>query len=289
MQAPSEAKMLRIFVGESARSGQQPLYKAIVLKARDFGFVGATVLRGPMGFGHSHHLHTQNILELSGDLPLVVENAFLPELDGMMTKGFVVVADVRTLRYGGQPLCYSSWLPREQVQAMNAIEILKTEWPFFTQAPLLSITFCTTFLGIGFVVSQWLSRRKISLARGECDALQKQLAYETVGKARVEIAISKPKTNATVPLKAFVTGVIDPPGHPVQVLIFSGDGMWHPQTALTPEGREWGQECWFGNANTSPGRDFTIIAVDGMTPFVNPAPNLPERLAKSQAVKVRRS
>jgi PII-like signaling protein len=110
MQAPSEAKLLRIFIGESAKSGHRPLYEAIVLKARDAGLAGATVLRGPMGFGHSLRLHSQNILELSGDLPFVVEivdseekiNAFLPVLDAMMAsaKGLVTLENVQVLLYG---------------------------------------------------------------------------------------------------------------------------------------------------------------------------------------------
>ncbi len=110
MQAPSEAKLLRIFIGESARSDHRPLYEAIVLNARDAGLAGATVLRGPMGFGHSHRLHSQNILELSGDLPLVVEivdseekiNAFLPVLDALMakSKGLITLEKVQVLQYG---------------------------------------------------------------------------------------------------------------------------------------------------------------------------------------------
>jgi PII-like signaling protein len=110
MQMPSEAKLLRIFVGERSRSDHRPLYEAIVLKARDFGLAGATVLRGPMGFGHSHHLHTQQILELSDDLPFVIEivdseeriNAFLPVLDTIMThsKGLITLEKVQVLQYG---------------------------------------------------------------------------------------------------------------------------------------------------------------------------------------------
>ena len=110
MQAPTEAKLLRVFIGESAKSDHRPLYEAIVLAARAASLAGATVLRGPMGFGHSHHLHSQNILELSGDLPLVVEivdteekiNAFLPVLDAMLVKaeGLVTLEKVQVLRYG---------------------------------------------------------------------------------------------------------------------------------------------------------------------------------------------
>ena len=99
--------MLRIFVGESDKVGHRPLYEVIVLKAREAGLAGATVLRGVMGFGKNSILHTAKILRLSEDLPMVVEivdslekvEAFLPELDGMMTDGLVTLEQVRVLRY----------------------------------------------------------------------------------------------------------------------------------------------------------------------------------------------
>ncbi len=89
MHLPEDAVLLRIFIGESDRYQHQPLYQAIVLKARELELAGATVLRGPMGFGKSSHLHTAKILRLSMDLPIVIEivdteekvNAFLPVLD----------------------------------------------------------------------------------------------------------------------------------------------------------------------------------------------------------------
>ena len=92
MQIPQDAVLLRVFFGENDRFAHQPLYEAIVLKAREMHLAGATVLRGPMGFGHSSRLHTAKILRLSFDLPIVVEivdteakiNGFLPVLDGMM-------------------------------------------------------------------------------------------------------------------------------------------------------------------------------------------------------------
>src|SRR5256885_3267633 len=92
MQIPQDAVLLRIFLGESDRWHHQPLYEAIVLKAREMHLAGATVLRGPMGFGKSSRLHTAKILRLSMDLPLVIEivdseqkiNEFLPVLDQMM-------------------------------------------------------------------------------------------------------------------------------------------------------------------------------------------------------------
>jgi PII-like signaling protein len=100
---------LRIFIGEDDKAGHRPLYEAHVLKAREMHLAGATVLRGPMGFGHSSILHTTKILRLSQDLPLVIEivdsadkiNAFLPLLDGMMTGGLVTLEPVRVIHYRG--------------------------------------------------------------------------------------------------------------------------------------------------------------------------------------------
>jgi PII-like signaling protein len=108
MQIPKQATLLRVFVGEDDRHGHQPLYQAIVLKAREMHLAGATVLRGPMGYGHSSRLHTAKILRLSEDLPVVVEivdseeriNAFLPVLDGMMTSGLITLERVAVLQYG---------------------------------------------------------------------------------------------------------------------------------------------------------------------------------------------
>ena len=108
MHLPHEAMLLRIFLGESDRWDHKPLYEAIVLKAREMHLAGATVLRGPMGFGHSSHLHTAKILRLSEDLPLVIEivdseekiNDFLPALDAMMGSGLVTLEKVKVLRYG---------------------------------------------------------------------------------------------------------------------------------------------------------------------------------------------
>jgi PII-like signaling protein len=73
MQIPHDSVLLRIFIGESDRWHHQPLYQAIVLKAREMHLAGATVLRGPMGFGKSSRLHTAKILRLSMDLPIVIE------------------------------------------------------------------------------------------------------------------------------------------------------------------------------------------------------------------------
>ena len=73
MKLPSDAVLLRIFLGESDRWQHQPLYEAIVLKARELHLAGATVLRGPMGFGAASLIHTAKILRLSMDLPMVIE------------------------------------------------------------------------------------------------------------------------------------------------------------------------------------------------------------------------
>ncbi len=113
MHLPHEATLLRIFIGESDRWHHQPLYEAIVLKARDLHLAGATVLRGPMGFGKSSRLHTAKILRLSMDLPLVIEivdveekiQQFLPALDEMMKGGLVTLEKVRVIHYraGAEP------------------------------------------------------------------------------------------------------------------------------------------------------------------------------------------
>lgn len=108
MQIPRDAVLLRIFIGESERSGGKPLYEAIVLKARELQLGGATVLRGPMGFGKSSHLHSAKILRLSEDLPMVVEivdsqtkiDAFMPVLDEMMGSGLITIEKVQVLQYG---------------------------------------------------------------------------------------------------------------------------------------------------------------------------------------------
>jgi PII-like signaling protein len=108
MKVPRDAVLLRIFLGESDRCEHRPLYEAIVLKARELHMSGATVLRGPMGFGPSSRLHTAKILRLSEDLPMVVEivdsqekiDAFLPVLDGMMGSGLITIEKVTVLQYG---------------------------------------------------------------------------------------------------------------------------------------------------------------------------------------------
>ena len=107
MQLPEDAVLLRIYVGESDRWQHQPLYEAIVLKARELHLAGATVLRGPMGFGAASRIHTAKILRLSMDLPIVIEivdteekvKAMLPFLDEMMGGGLVTLEKIKVMHY----------------------------------------------------------------------------------------------------------------------------------------------------------------------------------------------
>ncbi|MCX6866478.1 MAG: DUF190 domain-containing protein [Verrucomicrobia bacterium] len=107
MNLPEDAMLLRILIGESDRWQHQPLYEALVLKAREIGLAGATVLRSPMGFGASSRLHTAKILQLSNDLPIVIEivdteeklTGFLPMLDAMMGGGLVTLEKIKVIHY----------------------------------------------------------------------------------------------------------------------------------------------------------------------------------------------
>ncbi|HUK83302.1 MAG TPA: DUF190 domain-containing protein [Verrucomicrobiae bacterium] len=111
MKLEGDGFLLRIYIGEQDKWHHQPLYEAIVLKARELGLAGATVLRGPMGFGAHSHLHTAKILRLSEDLPVLIEivdkeekiNAFLPDLDQMVGDGLVTLEKVRVIKYQGNP------------------------------------------------------------------------------------------------------------------------------------------------------------------------------------------
>jgi PII-like signaling protein len=109
MQLPRAAVLLRVFLGEADRAPDgHPLYEAVVLKAREMKLAGATVLRGPMGFGRNSHLHTAKILRLSADLPIVVEivdveervRPFLDAIEPMMGSGLVTLENVQVIRYG---------------------------------------------------------------------------------------------------------------------------------------------------------------------------------------------
>lgn len=107
MKLSEEGQLLRVFIGESDAWEGQPLFRAIVLKAKELGLAGATVLRGPMGFGANSRVHTAKLLDLSTDLPIVVEivdsgekiQSLLPFLDQCVTEGLITLEAVRVLRY----------------------------------------------------------------------------------------------------------------------------------------------------------------------------------------------
>jgi PII-like signaling protein len=107
MELPSEALLLRIFIGESDKINGRPLYEAIVEEARQRGMAGATVLRGFLGYGANSRIHTSRVLRLSEDLPVVIEIAdekdkiesFLPRLDEIIEEGLVTLEKVRVIVY----------------------------------------------------------------------------------------------------------------------------------------------------------------------------------------------
>ena len=111
MHIPKDAVLLRIFLGENDHWQGRPLYEALVLKAREMHLGGATVLRGPMGFGHSSRLHTAKILRLSEDLPFVVEivdtedkiKGFVEVIEPMMGSALITLEKVQVLQYGPPP------------------------------------------------------------------------------------------------------------------------------------------------------------------------------------------
>jgi uncharacterized protein len=110
MELPRDALLLRIFIGENDLYEGEPLFRAIVLKARESQLAGATVFRGPLGFGRSSHLHTNDILRLSFDLPIVIEivdteekiQSFLPTIEKIMGPGMVTMERVQAIFYKGQ-------------------------------------------------------------------------------------------------------------------------------------------------------------------------------------------
>ncbi len=107
MKIPEDGWLLRVFIGESDRWDGKPLYEAIVLKARELHLAGATVLRGPMGFGAHSRMHTAKIFRLSEDLPIVIEivdakrkiDELLPHIDQMVEEGLVTLEQVRVIKY----------------------------------------------------------------------------------------------------------------------------------------------------------------------------------------------
>ncbi len=113
MKLPEEGVLLRIFMGEADREpgGDRPLYEAIVRRAREAHLAGATVLKGPMGYGKHSRVHSAKLLELSTDLPVVIEivdaeekiKAFLPTVDELVTEGMVTLEAVRVIKYVASP------------------------------------------------------------------------------------------------------------------------------------------------------------------------------------------
>ncbi len=107
MKIPTDGYLLRVFIGESDKWHGKPLYEAIVLKARELHLAGATVLRGPMGFGAHSRLHTTKIMRLSEDLPMVVEivdakekiDELMPQIDAMVQEGLVTLERVQVITY----------------------------------------------------------------------------------------------------------------------------------------------------------------------------------------------
>lgn len=112
MDVPRQAGRMRIYTDEAARAGHKSLFEAIVCKARDEGLAGATVLRGPMGFGHSAIIQNASILNLSANLPLVIEivdeeqklRAFFRTLQSLADIGLVTMERVEVLHYGAEPV-----------------------------------------------------------------------------------------------------------------------------------------------------------------------------------------
>jgi PII-like signaling protein len=110
MEVPHDAVLLRIFTSVADRWKMGPLYLGIVQRARERHLAGATVLRGPLGFGPSGKLHQGHLLPSTQDLPVVIEivdsedkiNDFLPVLDEMMESGLVTIEKAQVLHYGRQ-------------------------------------------------------------------------------------------------------------------------------------------------------------------------------------------
>ena len=111
MKITGKARVLRIYIGESDKWHGQPLYMAILLKAREMGLAGGTVIRGIAGYGANSRIHSASILRLSEDLPVVIEivdsaeriEMFLPLLDEMVSEGLITVQDCEVIKYVHAP------------------------------------------------------------------------------------------------------------------------------------------------------------------------------------------
>lgn len=107
MHLPEQGTLLRIFIGETDKYKGKPLYEQILLKAREMNLAGTTVVRGIMGFGADSRVHTAKLLELSEDLPIVIEivdteenlNKLMPFLDETVEEGLITMEKVRVIKY----------------------------------------------------------------------------------------------------------------------------------------------------------------------------------------------
>jgi uncharacterized protein len=127
MDVPHEATLLRIFTSVDDRYGvEEPLYQAIVAKAREMHLAGATVLKGPLGYGHSSRLHEVHVIA-TDERPVVIEicdseekiNAFLPVLDEMMESGLVTLERAQVLCYGRKRSSYMERLKKSVLQHLH--------------------------------------------------------------------------------------------------------------------------------------------------------------------------
>ena len=107
----AHAKRLRIYIGEADSWEGKSLYKALVLKAKELDLAGATVFLCCMGYGANSRIHTASLIDLSADLPIMIEiidsaeyiEKFLPYLDKMVKEGMVTVDDIQVIKYGKKP------------------------------------------------------------------------------------------------------------------------------------------------------------------------------------------
>ena len=107
----AHAKRLRIYIGEADSWEGKSLYKALVLKAKELDLAGATVFQGCMGYGANSRIHTASLIDLSADLPIMIEiiysaeyiEKFLPYLDLIVKEGMVTVDDIQVIKYGKKP------------------------------------------------------------------------------------------------------------------------------------------------------------------------------------------
>lgn len=107
MNTSQDCQRARIYIGEADRFDGKPLYEALIFKARELGLSGATVFRSPMGFGANSVVHSAKLLNLSSDLPIVVEiideepklQLFLQQVETMLDSGLVTLEPIKVVQY----------------------------------------------------------------------------------------------------------------------------------------------------------------------------------------------